>query len=180
MKQAVLTTFAFLALAVVAFGGCAHIPDGAKAVTGFDKSRYLGTWYEIARMDFRFERGLNNTTAEYAALEGGRITVRNRGYDYAKREWREAVGTAKFRGSETVAELKVSFFGPFYGAYNVIALDADYRYALVAGKSLKYLWILSRTREIPEGVKAEYVGLAKALGYEIDELVWVEHTEKVD
>lgn len=178
MKQTVLTTFAFLALA--AFGGCAHIPPGATAVTGFDKTRYLGTWYEIARMDFRFERGLNNTTAEYSVLEGGRIAVRNRGYDYAKREWREAVGTAKFRGSETVGELKVSFFGPFYGAYNVIALDKDYRYALVAGNNLKYLWILSRTKDIPEGVKAEYLRLAKALGYKIDELIWVEHTERVD
>ncbi len=175
MKQTVLPLFAFLALAALA--GCAHIPDRARAVEGFDKNRYLGTWYEIARLDFRFERGLNNTTAEYTTLDDGRIGVRNRGFDYAKREWREAVGKAKFRGSETVAELKVSFFGPFYGAYNVIALDGDYRYALVAGKNLSYLWILSRTKEIPDGVKAEYLGRAKALGYDTDALIWVEHTD---
>jgi len=165
-----------LALAVV-FGGCATMPRGASVVTGFDKARYLGTWYEIARYDFAFERNLDNTTAEYRLLDNGYIGVANRGHDYVKDVWKVAQGKARFRGADTVAALEVSFFGPFYGAYNVIALDRDYRYALVAGNSTNYLWILSRTKTLPEGVKAEYLALAESLGYDTGKLIWVRHDE---
>lgn len=166
-----------LLCATVCLGACAHIPKGANAVENFEKDRYLGKWYEIARLDFIFERNLDNTAAEYTALDERYITVRNSGYNYVKKEWQDVVGKAKFRGPDTVGELEVSFFGPFYGAYNIIALDPDYQHALIAGKKLKYLWILSRTKDIPENVKNEYVNKARSLGYNTDNLIWVKHND---
>lgn len=163
-------------LAIV-LGGCATMPRGASVVTGFDKARYLGTWYEIARYDFAFERNLDNTTAEYRLLDNGYIDVTNRGHDYVRDAWKVARGKARFRGPDTVAALEVSFFGPFYGAYIVIALDKDYRYALVAGNSTKYLWILSRTKTIPEEIRARYLALAESLGYDTRKLIWVRHDD---
>lgn len=150
----------------------ATIPAGVQAVRPFDAERYLGRWYEIARFDFRFERGLDHTTAEYSRNEDGSIRVVNRGRRQKDGTWKEAVGKAKFVGEPDVAMLKVSFFGPFYAGYNVIALDPDYKYALVAGQSRKYLWILSREKTLPEAVKADYLARARALGFDTDKLLW--------
>ncbi|MEY2792167.1 MAG: hypothetical protein RJA76_159 [Bacteroidota bacterium] len=149
------------------------IPPGAKAVDQFNKSKYLGKWFEIARMDFFFERGLINTSAFYALNEDGSIKVVNRGYNPEKNEWKESVGKAKFVGKEDVGMLKVSFFGPFYGGYNVVALDSNYQYALVAGEKLDYLWILSRQKTIPESVRKSYLELAQKIGFDTKALVWV-------
>jgi len=160
------------------FNACTTIPKGVTAVKPFDKEKYLGKWYEIARMDFRFERNLNNTTANYSVNDDGTIKVLNRGYNYVKKEWSEAVGKAKFVGDQNTAMLKVSFFGPFYGGYNVIALDAEYKYALVAGQDLSYLWILSRETTIPEDVKQNYLEIAEGLGFKTSELLWIEHNQK--
>jgi len=157
------------------FTSCRSIPKNAVAVQDFDVVRYLGTWYEIARFDFRFERDLNNVSAQYSLDKNGDVTVLNSGYNDKTKEWRKADGLAKFRGDKNVAALKVSFFGPFYAGYNVVALDKDYQYALVAGKNLDYLWILSRTKEIPSEVKANYLGIAKQIGYDISRLIWVKH-----
>ena len=173
-KQASL----LLCSVALSLGACATMPEGASAVTPFVKEKYLGKWYEIARLDFRFERDLNNTTAEYSVNEDGTIKVVNRGYNYKTQEWKQATGKAKFVGDENVAMLKVSFFGPFYSGYNVIAIDSEYRYALVAGKNTDYLWILSRTPAIPADVKQNYVQLAAKLGCKTDALIWVEHTAK--
>ncbi|MDP4228382.1 MAG: lipocalin family protein, partial [Bacteroidota bacterium] len=126
-------------LGAFAFSSCSTIPQGAKAVSPFDKGKYLGKWYEIARLDFKYERGLNNTTANYSLNSDGSIKVENAGYDYKAGKWKKAVGRAKFAGDPNIAMLKVSFFGPFYSGYNVIALDAQYKYALVAGRKLSYL-----------------------------------------
>lgn len=164
----------------LAIGACAllfeackvTIPKGAVAVKPFEKEKYLGKWYEIARMDFKFEKNLSNVTAEYSAGEEGMIVVKNRGYDTVKNIWKESIGKAKSVRDPQEARLKVSFFGPFYAGYNVIAIDKDYRYALVAGNNLKYLWILSRTPEIPEQVKEDYMQKARVLGYATNELVW--------
>ena len=131
------------------------------AIKPFDKEKYLGKWYEIARMDFRFERNLNNVTANYSIKENGNIKVDNRGFDYVTREWKQAVGKAKLAGDPDEAKLKVSFFGPFYSGYNVIALDDQYKYALVAGQNLKYLWLLSRETTMPESTKQSYLNIAK-------------------
>lgn len=173
MRIIPITILAVAGVAVLS--ACSTIPKGAQAVKPFDKSRYLGKWYEIARFDFRFERNMNNTTAEYSLNEDGTIRVVNSGYDTTKNEWKKATGKAKFRGDPNVAELKVSFFGPFYSPYNVIALDPEYKYALVAGKNLKYLWILSREKAIPENIKQEYVKLAEEIGFNTADLIWVEH-----
>ena len=168
----------FLSLTVLmAFFSCKSIPDGAMAVKPFDSNKYLGKWYEIARLDFKYERDLNNTTATYSLNDDGTIKVVNRGFNVKTREQKEAIGKAKFAGSKDEAMLKVSFFGPFYAGYNVIALDPDYRYALVAGKNLKYLWFLSRETTMPENVKQDYLERAQALGYATNELIWVEHDQ---
>jgi apolipoprotein D and lipocalin family protein len=161
-------------IGIVAFSSCVSIPKGATAITPFDKGKYLGTWYEIARMDFKFERNLNQTTANYSLNPDGSIKVVNRGYNYKTSKWSEAVGKAKFAGDPNVARLKVSFFGPFYSGYNVIALDTDYKYALIAGNNTGYMWILSRTKTVSEDVKQNYLKLAKGLGFNIDALIWVE------
>jgi apolipoprotein D and lipocalin family protein len=157
---------------------CAGIPRGVIAVNSFESQRYLGKWYEIARFDFKFEKNLNNTTAEYSMNTDGSIRVKNRGLNYVTGEWQEAIGKAKFRGDPSVAELEVSFFGPFYAGYNVIALDPEYRYALVAGQNFSYLWILSRTPTIPEDVRMEYITLAESLGFNVADFIWVEHSEQ--
>lgn len=169
-----------LAGAVVMGGifSCATIPKGAVAVKPFDKDRYLGKWYEIARLDFKYEKNLNNTTAEYTLNDDGTIRVDNQGYNTKKDKWQQAIGKAKFVDDENVGMLKVSFFGPFYSGYNVIAIDEDYRYALVAGKNLKYLWILSRDPEIPEVVRDSYLKIADDVGYKTADLLWVEHDKK--
>jgi len=174
MKKILLTGL----LTVFMLNICTSIPKGATPVKPFDKGKYLGLWYEIARLDFRFERNLNNTTAEYSLNPDGTIKVVNRGYNYVKNKWTEAVGKAKFAGDTNVGMLKVSFFGPFYAGYNVIALDRDYKYALVAGENLKYLWILAREKSIPEDVKQNYLGIAKKIGFDISALIWVEHNIK--
>ena len=157
---------------------CSNIPKGAVAVTPFDKDRYLGKWYEIARLDFKYEKNLNNTTAEYSLNDDGTIKVNNKGYDTIKGQWKQAIGKAKFVGKENIAMLKVSFFGPFYSGYNVIALDDEYRYALVAGKNLKYLWILSRDTSIPEEIKNKYLKIAEDAGYRTADLLWVTHDKQ--
>ena len=149
------------------------IPEKATAVSPFEIDKYLGTWYEIARIDFFFEKGLNNTTATYSLKDNGLIQVDNKGYDYKKDKWKQSIGKAKFVGAKDVAKLQVSFFGPFYSGYNVIALD-DNTYALVAGESLDYLWILSREKTIPEDIKTSYLNLAKEIGYDTSRLLWVE------
>jgi apolipoprotein D and lipocalin family protein len=163
---------------ILTFHSCSTIPKGVIAVQPFDKEKYLGKWYEIARMDFRFERNLNNTTANYSINSDGSIKVDNRGFNYKTMEWKQAIGKAKFISEQNVAKLKVSFFGPFYSGYNVIALDNEYKYALVAGKNLSYLWILSRYTTIPEDIKRNYLTIAEKLGYKTSALVWVEHDKK--
>jgi apolipoprotein D and lipocalin family protein len=168
---------ATLGIIVVSYAGCGvSIPKGAKAIKPFKKDKYLGKWYEIARMDFKFEKDLNNVTATYT-LEDGSIKVDNRGYNDVKKEWKQSIGKAKFVNDENEARLKVSFFGPFYAGYNVIEIDADYQYALVAGNSLDYLWILSRKPTIPEEIKAAYLKKAKDIGYKTAELVWTKHDQ---
>lgn len=166
--------FTFL-LGVVTLGSyaCSTIPKGAVAVQEFEKEKYLGKWFEIARFDFKFERNLDHTTAEYSLNDNGTIKVVNRGFNILKNKWSQATGKAKFVGNPTVAMLKVSFFGPFYAGYNVIAIDKDYKYALVAGANLNYLWILSRETTIPDNVKKEYIQKAKSIGFDTSKLMWI-------
>jgi len=170
---------AWVSISLFALGllGCTSSPGAFSGVKGFEKEKYLGKWYEIARLDFRFEKDLNNTTAEYSIAKNGDIQVVNRGYNYKKSKPAEAIGKARFRGSDTVGELEVSFFGPFYGDYNIIALDSAYQYALIAGSSTKYLWILSRSKEIPQETRREYLEIARNNGFDTTGLIWVEHNK---
>lgn len=154
------------------------IPVKARAVENFDVNRYLGTWYEIARFDFYFEKGLDNTSAQYSLDEKGNVKVLNSGFNVKKKKWKQAQGLAKFRGDKNVGALQVSFFGPFYSGYNVVALDDNYQYALVAGKNLDYLWILSREKNIPEDIKQHYLAKAKEIGYDVSRLIWVVHNRE--
>lgn len=164
-----------LVLALLLLAGCAQVPDGIEPVGGFDAERYLGQWYEIARLDHRFERGMDNVTASYAARADGDIDVLNRGYLRATGEWKEARGRAKFVGARDRGSLKVSFFGPFYGGYNVIDLDPGYQLALVAGPSREYLWILARRPDPPREAVERVVKRAGELGFDTNALIWVRH-----
>ena len=179
----VVKKFRFVMATVLASalqGGCMGVPEGASVVTGFELDRYLGTWYEIARMDHRFERGMSNVTANYSMRDDGGVRVLNRGYVVADEEWQDAEGKAYFVGDTDVGSLKVSFFGPFYGAYNVIELDQDsYQYAMVAGPDTDYLWILARTPDLDEQTVASLVDKARRLGFAVDELIYVDHSESL-
>jgi apolipoprotein D and lipocalin family protein len=159
--------------------GCTGLPDGVQAVTGFELDRYLGKWYEVARLDHGFERGMSNVTANYSMRGDGGISVLNRGYKVAEGEWSEANGRAYFVGDADVGQLKVSFFGPFYGAYNIIELDEDhYRYALVAGPDRSYLWILARSPTLDQDTLSTLVNKARDLNFPTDELIYVDHTRR--
>ena len=162
--------------AFLIFNSCSvSIPKGAKAIKDFDAEKYLGTWYEIARFDYRFEKNLDNVTATYSQKPDGSLKVDNKGFDYVKKQWRESIGEARFVNGFDEARLKVSFFRPFWSGYNVIDIDADYRYALVVGNNLDYIWFLSREKTMPENVKDRFVSKAKALGYDTSALIWVHH-----
>jgi len=151
------------------------IPEGAVAVQDFDLKRYLGKWYELARLNYYWEKGLDNVTATYSLKANGDVKVDNRGWDKKAQKWKESIGKAKPIGDPKEAKLKVSFFGPFYAGYNVIAIDPDYKYALVIGESKEYMWILSRTRTIPADIRMYYIDKARSLGYDTDKLVWDSH-----
>jgi apolipoprotein D and lipocalin family protein len=157
--------------------GCTGIPQGLNPVDGFDVNRYLGTWYEITRLDHSFERGLSNVTAEYTLRSDGGIDVLNKGYDREKGAWKEAEGKAYFLGEKDVGRLKVSFFGPFYGGYNVIALDKEeYSWSVVCGPEMKYFWILARQPQMDSGRLEELVGFAAEKGFDTDGLILVDHS----
>jgi apolipoprotein D and lipocalin family protein len=154
--------------------GCTGVPEGFTPVKGFQAERYLGTWYEIARLDHSFERGLTKVTATYRRRADGGIDVLNRGYDPEEKSWREAEGRAYFIGSPDTASLKVSFFRPFYGGYHVMALDPDYRWAMVAGPDHDYLWILARSPSLPEAALDTLRQTARRAGFDLSRLIMVD------
>lgn len=158
------------------FMGCTAIPEGLRAVSDFQAKRYLGTWYEIARLDHAFERGLNNVSATYTRRSDGGIDVLNRGSDEKTGQWKNARGKAYFIGKTDEGRLKVSFFGPFYGAYNIIVLDKEqYRYALVCGPDRSYLWILAREKHLDQETLDQLVKMAGSLGFATSKLIYVSH-----
>ena len=161
--------------ALFALSGCAGLPEGIEPVEDFELEPYLLTWYEIARLDHRFERGLTNVTANYSLREDGGVKVLNRGYQEKKGEWDEAEGKAYFVGESDTGQLKVSFFGPFYGAYNVFELGENYEYSMVAGPNRSYLWILARESTLPQSTLDELLSKAEAAGFDTSELIFVEH-----
>lgn len=168
MKKILLTLF------LCPLAGCLGYPETVEPVTDFNLERYLGTWYEIARLDHPFERGLERVTAEYSLRPDGGIRVRNRGFSRENNEWNEAVGKAYFVRGPEEGYFKVSFFGPFYGSYVIFELDKEgYEYAFVTGSSKSYLWLLSRAPTVGGTLKKEFLKKAEELGFETEELIWV-------
>jgi apolipoprotein D and lipocalin family protein len=156
--------------------GCVGVPENVKPVDNFNVEKYLGKWYEIARLDHSFEDGLSRVTAEYSLRNDGGVKVINRGYSARDNKWKEATGKAYFVKRADQGYLKVSFFGPFYGSYIVFELDHDnYQYSLVCGPDKSYLWILARTPRIDEDKKKTLIGRAAALGFETSKLIFVDH-----
>ncbi|MDD2545947.1 MAG: lipocalin family protein [Burkholderiaceae bacterium] len=172
-------TGAVLLAAVLAgaLGACSSTrpPEGISAVAPFDLARYEGRWFEVARLDHAFERGMSDVSATYQRQPDGSVRVLNRGFDTGKQAWRQAVGKALFTGDAQTASLKVSFFGPFYGGYHVAALDADYRWALVVGPDRSYCWILARDKQLAPAVRDALIARAQALGIDTQALIWVDH-----
>ncbi len=168
-----------LMLLLAALTACTGIPDGVHPVSDFNAERYLGTWYEIYRLDHRFERGLERVTARYAARDDGGITVVNRGFNPDSGEWKEAVGKAYFIGPRSTGRLNVSFFGPFYGGYNVLAVDSDYAHALVSGPTREYLWILARSPDPNPAEVQRLLALARESGFPVDAMIRVPHSARV-
>jgi apolipoprotein D and lipocalin family protein len=171
------SSFMLVLLAFLPLSAVAKMPEGATVVTGFSLERYLGTWYEIARLDHRFERGLTQVTATYSMRDDGGVKVLNRGYKEKKSKWSDAEGKAYFVEEPDIGRLKVSFFGPFYGAYNIIALEPEnYSYALVIGNSTKYMWILARESVLEPEVLENLLTKARNLGFKTDELIYPQQT----
>ncbi|CAM8011453.1 lipocalin family protein [Enterobacter hormaechei] len=148
-------------------------PPGVTVVSNFDAQRFLGTWYEIARLDHQFERGLEKVTVSYSAMDNGGIRVINRGYNPDRQMLQQSVGQAYFTGASNRAAMKASFIGPYYGGYNVIALDREYRHALVCGPDRNYLWLLSRTPTISAEMKQQMLDIATRQGFDVTKLIWV-------
>lgn len=170
MKKLLMLTMLFL------LTGCLGMPKSVTPVKDFSANNYLGTWYEIARLDHSFERGLTNISAQYTLREDGGVNVLNRGFSIKDNEWSEAKGKAYFVDGSDQGYLKVSFFGPFYGSYIIFDLDkADYQYAFVSGPDTSYLWLLSRTPEISPALKARFIKESKARGFDTDNLIFVDH-----
>ena len=163
-------------MAPLLLAGCTGMPTGVEPVKGFELDRYLGKWYEIARLDHSFERGMQNVTAEYSMRDDGGVRVVNRGYITDKGEWDEAEGKAYFVEESDQGYLKVSFFGPFYGSYVVFELDDNYRYAFISGPDTSYLWLLAREPVIDPELMQRFKSRAKELGFDLGELIMVNHS----
>ena len=161
---------------VVFFMGCVGIPENVKPVDNFKLEKYLGKWYEIARLDHSFERGLTRVTADYSLQDDGGVRVLNRGYSVKENAWKETEGKAYFVKGSDQGYLKVSFFGPFYGSYIVFELDHEnYQYALVCGPNKSYLWILARVPEMKKDIKDILTAKAATLGFDTSKLIFVDH-----
>lgn len=165
-----------LLLLFALLSGCLGMPASVTPVDGFEVSRYLGKWYEIARLDHPFERSLQQVTATYTRRDDGGINVTNRGFSTAEGEWQEAEGKAYLVKDADTGYLKVSFFGPFYGSYVIFELDkSHYQYAFVSGPDLSYLWLLARTPEIDAEINEKFITAAQQRGFNTDKLIYVKH-----
>jgi len=161
---------------VLLLAGCVSVPENITPVDRFQIERYLGKWYEIARLDHSFERGLTEVSAEYSLRPDGGIRVMNRGFSQKENKWKEIEGKGYFVDRQDIGFLKVSFFGPFYGSYVVFDLDRDhYSYALVCGPDKSYLWLLARNPKMDDNLKKRLVAKAAALGFDTTKLIVVQH-----
>ncbi|MCH2175248.1 MAG: lipocalin family protein [Lentisphaeria bacterium] len=164
----------FLSIVPLLFTACVSKPNNIEPIKNFELDSYLGKWYEIARLDHGFERGLEQVSANYSMREDGGVKVVNKGYNQKEKEWDEAIGKAYFVDDRTTGFLEVSFFGPFYGSYIIWELGKEYEYAFVCGPSKKYLWFLARTPYVDENMKKYFYARAKEEGFDLEGLIWVE------
>ena len=162
-------------LSALLLAGCVGYPSTLQPVADFELDRYLGTWYEIARLDHRFERGMQQVSATYSRNDDGSVRVLNRGFAVASGEWETAEGKARFVEEADLGYLKVSFFGPFYGSYVVFGLDAEYQHAYVAGPDHDYLWLLARTPTVSDAVYQDFLQRSAAAGFDTSALIRVTH-----
>lgn len=172
--MATITNCSFLSLMLVSILGLASFNCNAQKVDNtpvrdLELGRYLGDWYEIARYDHSFERGLSYAKANYKLNEDGTVTVTNSGLKAGKSK----VSLGKAKLTKTPGLLRVSFFGPFYSDYRVMMLTDDYNYALVGSGNSKYLWILSRFPKVPDDMLQQILSEATKRGYSTDNLIWV-------
>ena len=159
------------AAALLAAGCAVKVPANIQPVQNFDAAKYMGQWHEIARIDHRFQKGLTKATANYSLNEDGTVKVINRGFNAEKNEWKEVEGKAKFLQDPKTAALKVSFFGPFYGGYNVVYLDPAYQTSLVIGENTDYFWLLSRTPNLPKEKVQELLNKASGMGVDLNKVI---------
>lgn len=152
---------------------CTSYPENIHPVNDFELKRYLGKWYEIARLDHSFERGLDKVTAEYSMRGDGGVKVINKGWHASKNKWRQAEGKAYFVRESNEGYLKVSFFGPFYGAYVIFELDKkDYKYAFISGPDKNYLWFLSRSPTVSKELLNRFIKIAGDYGFDTEKLIY--------
>lgn len=170
----ILLSFSLLLASCLSLQSCTGVPDGVTPVTPFELNRYLGEWHEIARLDHRFERGLTNVTANYSLRDDGGVKVINRGFNAEDNKWQQAEGKAYFVGDSNTGALKVSFFGPFYGSYNVAKLSADYNVVLVIGPSIDYAWLLARSKTPAKALCNDYMAFAEHLGITAKQWIWLQ------
>jgi len=176
MPKITISRIALLLTSLFMLAACTGKPDGVVAVNGFELDRYLGKWYEIARLDHSFERGLINISAEYTLRDDGGVKVINRGFSKEDNAWQQAEGKAYFVNETDSGYLKVSFFGPFYGSYVVFELDREnYQYAFVSGPDTSYLWLLARQPELDKQIIEKFIKRSQQLGFDTSKLIFVEH-----
>jgi apolipoprotein D and lipocalin family protein len=169
-----MTKKILLLATALCLNGCLGMPQSVTPVNGFELNRYLGTWYEIARLDHSFERGMEQVTAQYSLRDDGGVSVTNRGFLSAKNKWKKAGGKAFFVEEPTTGYLKVSFFGPFYGSYVIFELDREnYQYAFVSGPDNSYLWLLARTPTVDKALLDRFVAQAQQRGFDTEQLIYV-------
>ena len=163
--------------AVIPMTACTKDFDNS-TVSEFDLSRYLGEWYEIARYDHSFERGMDNTMAQYILQDDGKVVVLNTGWKDG--EFKLAEGKAKYPDpTGEPGALRVSFFWFFYSDYNVMMVDENYQISLVGSKAQKYLWILSRTPVPDPDLLAMVLAEAEQRGYDTSQLIWIDQSRNI-
>lgn len=169
-----------LLLSIFCLSSCTGIPEGIQPISNFELAQYLGRWYEIARLDHSFEKGMQQVTATYEMREDGGVRVLNEGFLTEENIWDQAEGKAYFVNSENIGHLKVSFFGPFYGSYIIFELGENYEYAFVTSTNKSFLWLLSREPVIEQELQQRFINTVATLGYDTEALIWVDHTMTVN
>ncbi len=164
-----------LTILILFVNACVKVPEWVTPVKNFKVKRFMGTWYEIVRLDHRFERGMNSVTANYSLDPDGGIKIQNSGYMVRWKEWRYREARASFVDQTNIGLLKVAYTRPLYFPYVIFKLDPDYEYAFVCGKDRSLLWLLSRTEYVDQDVIDDFVAEAKKLGFDTSKLIFVSH-----